>query len=300
MHGSRTISLVLFAAIAGLAVTCPAQTTRPATADSAFRRAHSLASEGNTGAARSITDSVLAASVDGTVSYAEALFWRATYTESADQARRDYLRIAVEFPLSPRAEDALLRLSQLELALGDRVSAKRHLGRLENEYPNGHLRAQGSYWMGRLLLDDGNLPQACVSLTEAKQRAATTDVELANLVSYYSRQCAARQEQPDTTTADLVLNKNTIVGKGEGRRADGATRKAPVLWSAQVAAFDAAGDALALAQRLARRGFDARVTADRPFRVRIGQYATRRDAQVLVEKLRRQKMTALLVEAERP
>lgn len=300
---SRSASLVLLASIAsmaGMAATCPAQAAPPTAVDSAFRRAQRLASEGNTGTARSIADSVLAASADGTAQYAEALFWHATFAESTDQAKRDYLRLAVEFSLSPRAEDALLRLSQLELAIGDRVSAKRHLERLAEEHPDGRLRAQGSYWMGRLLLDDGNLSQACGSLAEAKQRAAATDVELTNLVSYYSKQCTALQEPTDRTKADPVPKNDTTPGKGERPREGGVGRKDPIRWSAQVAAFAAAGDARALAQRLKKRGFDARVTAERPFRVRIGLYATRKDAQALVEKLRAQKMTALLVEAEKP
>ena len=107
--------------------------------------------------ARALVDSVLGAAKEGSPAYVDALFARASIAESADAARKDYLRIAVDYSISPRAEDALLRLAQMEIARGDRAAAKQYLDRLALEHPDGASRAQGAYWLGRVLLDDGAL-----------------------------------------------------------------------------------------------------------------------------------------------
>ena len=163
-----------------------------------------LAGDGNSAAARALVDSVLAAAKEGSPAYVGALFARASIAESADAARRDYLRIAVDFSMSPRSEDSLLRLAQMEIARGDRAAAKQYLERLALEHPGGASRAQGAYWLGRVLIDDGALTPACASLAEAKARVAEPDVELANQIAYYSRPCAAVERAADSVRADSI------------------------------------------------------------------------------------------------
>ena len=63
--------------------------------DSVFRRAQRMANDGNAAAARTLVDSMLAASSEGSMAYADALFWRAALAASTESARRDYLRLAV-------------------------------------------------------------------------------------------------------------------------------------------------------------------------------------------------------------
>jgi cell division protein FtsN len=68
-----------------------------------------------------------------------------------------------------------------------------------------------------------------------------------------------------------------------------------------VGAFANRADAERTAQRLVARGYEARVSGEqRPFRVRIGRYAKRADATALIAKLKAEKTSAILVEAERP
>ena len=55
-----------------------------------------------------------------------------------------------------------------------------------------------------------------------------------------------------------------------------------------------------MAARLKARGYDARVTRETPFRVRIGQFPKRGDAAALARKLQQSKITAIVVESERP
>ncbi|MDQ3673475.1 MAG: hypothetical protein M3365_03740, partial [Gemmatimonadota bacterium] len=104
-----------------------AQTVSAAETDTMFLRARRLVADGNGAAGRALADSLLAAATPGTPRYAEALFWRASVASTAAAAERDYRLLSIEYPLSPRAEEALLRLAQLEMARGDRSLALKHL-----------------------------------------------------------------------------------------------------------------------------------------------------------------------------
>jgi cell division septation protein DedD len=311
------VAVAVAALAAPCSAPCSAQATGTSAADSVFRRAQRLASDGNTAAGRALADSVLAASPEGSPPYVDALYWRAMLSDSADQARRDYLRIALEFSLSPRAEDALLRLAQLELARGDRAAAKKHLERLALEHATGTSRAQGSYWMGRVLLDEGALAPACASLAEAKSRVAGRDVELANQIGYYARPCMAVQHAADSARTDSMARADSVVRADSAARADSAEKKARTAtagaprdgkrtetkhpgWSVQVAAYAMKADADRLARRLGARGYDARVTTERPYRVRIGRFSKREDALQLALRLKAAQTSAIVVEAEKP
>jgi cell division septation protein DedD len=327
---------IAFAAGAGLA-----HAQAGGAGDSTLARVLRLASDGNVAAGRALADSVLGASKEGSPSYVDALFARASIAESADAARKDYLRIAVEYSTSPRAEDSLLRLAQMEIARGDRAAAKQYLERLALEHSGGASRAQGAYWLGRVQIDDGALAQACASLADAKAHVSASDIELSNQIIYYARPCAALQRAADSARADSADKVIRAAKADSAARADSITKaeaaaakaaaaakkktkaaptKAPAkktapaedlpkaeepvakgpTWSAQVAAYDTQEDAERLAKKLGDRGYEARITNEKPFRVRIGRYPRRAEAVDLVAKLKEAKITAIVVEAEKP
>src|ERR1017187_1913231 len=147
---------VLFAGLL-LAAAAPVARAQGGATDSTLVRVQRLASDGNAAPGRALADSVLGTAKEGSPTYVEALFARASIAESADAARKDYLRIAVDYSISPRAEDSLLRLAQMEIARGDRAAAKQYLERLALEHPGGASRAQGAYWLGRVRVDQGAL-----------------------------------------------------------------------------------------------------------------------------------------------
>ena len=322
---------VLFAGLL-LAAAAPVVRAQGGATDSTLVRVQRLASNGNAAAGRALADSVLGTAKEGSPTYVEALFARASIAESADAARKDYLRIAVDYSISPRAEDSLLRLAQMEIARGDRAAAKQYLERLALEHPGGASRAQGAYWLGRVLVDEGALVPACASLAEAKAHVAPSDVELANQITYYARPCAAVQRAADSARADSIdkvmkaARTDSIARAGSAAKAENTAKKkakalpktkakAPLKkeapkaaapetkgpgWSAQVAAYDSPEDAQRLAKKLSDRGYEARVTNEKPFRVRIGRYARRAEAVDLAAKLKDAKITAIVVEAEKP
>ena len=285
-------------------------------------RLQRLAAAGNTTDARVLADSLLASATEGSIEQADALYWRAVLSDDLAQARRDFLRLAEEFPRDPRTEDALLRLAQIELAHGERSVARRYLERLKLEHPGGRKVAQASYWLGRVLLEQGEMGGACAALAEAATQG--TDIELANQIGYYARQCKARPTigagVDSVLRADSLRVRQAELG-GKVQVVDSARRKTEASadrehggarivgtrpaassrqgeWSAQVAAYPSRAGAVALAAKLTRRGYETRVTSSAPFRVRIGRFATHAAATAYVEALHARNVTAIVVVAE--
>jgi cell division protein FtsN len=161
--------------------------TRPT--DPVFVRAQALVSDGNGVAGRALIDSVLAATQPSARLYPEALFWRATLASNAADAESDYKHLVVDYPLAPQAEDALLRLAQLELARGDRDAALSHLQRIPRDYPRSKSLARASYWTARVLFEKNDIPNACAANANALSKAAADEIELRNQIQYQGQRC---------------------------------------------------------------------------------------------------------------
>src|ERR1700682_6327948 len=162
-------------------------TTRPT--DPVFVRAQALVSDGNGAAGRALVDSVIAATPPTARLYPEALYWRATLASNAADAESDYKHIVVDYPLAPQAEDALLRLAQLELARGDRDGALTHLQRIPRDYPRSKSLARASYWTARVLFEKNDIPNACAANANALSKAAADEIELRNQIQYQGQRC---------------------------------------------------------------------------------------------------------------
>ena len=107
-----------------------------------YKRAQTLVNDGNAAAGRALVDSMIAVAQPGSSDYAEAVYWRAVLAGTAAEAEMDYKRIIVDHPSSPRVEDALIRLAQLEIARGNYDGALRHLNRIVTEHPDSPARAR--------------------------------------------------------------------------------------------------------------------------------------------------------------
>jgi tetratricopeptide (TPR) repeat protein len=262
-----------------------------------FARARRLVNDGEAQAGRAVVDSMLNAAAPNTPAYAEALYWRGVLAEDGEAARTDLLRVAIEFPLSPRSGDALLRLAQLEFTRGDRVAAMRHLDQLARELPDAPARAAGRYWAARLLIEDEKTAEACAALREAQRMAAVGDVELVNQIEYYLRSCPVTMPT-DSAAAKIVADSAAKAAAGR-QAADDGQPGAKGRWSVQVAAYGNRDNAQVLVRTLKARGLDARVTPSKPWRVRVGYYATRAEAADVALRLSSKRSKAMIVEAEK-
>jgi len=176
--------------IAAVFLAMPAVGGAQSSSDSAaYKQAQTLVNDGNATAGRAIVDSLIARSTPGSNAYAEGLYWRAVLSATAQDAEMDYRRIIVDYPLSPRVEDVLLRLAQLELARADYDGALQHLNRLTVEHPGGSTRARAGYWTARVLFEKNDIPRACAANADALARTNDGDTELRNQISYLNQRC---------------------------------------------------------------------------------------------------------------
>lgn len=334
-----------------------AQTPARAT-DPVFVRAQGLVSDGNGAAGRALIDSVIKATSPTARLYPEALFWRASLASNAADAESDYKHIVVDYPLAPQAEDALLRLAQLELARGDREGALIHLQRIPRDYPRSKSLARASYWTARVLFEKNDVPNACAANASALAQAGDAEIELRNQIQYQGQRCAsiaAGVMPPTNTTTSTPSNpapaesqvrtqkatvtdtvsatvpapappptKATVqdqrpkppaqandtkpnivdptkspaneVAKPPVKPTTSTSR--PTSYSVQVAAYNRRADADKLAASLTKRGYQARVDGDvAPFRVRIGRYATNKDAEDALKRIKAKQMDGFVVRA---
>lgn len=256
--------------------------------DTTLARIERLVVAGDRSSARFLTDSLIATLPPESPRLADALYWRAQSASSAADAERDYLRISVEHPFAARAPDALMALAQLELARGDRSTARRRFDLLLRDYPSGKHVPRASLWSGRLALEDRDYVAGCATLNAARPLVGAADVELRNQFDYFVAQCER------VPVADTVAAVETPASAAPATAATSEKQ-----YSVQVAAFNARGDATSLASRLKEQGFDARVVGDRaPYRVRVGRYATRADAAAALARMRASKVSGIVVEAE--
>jgi len=258
--------------------------------DSLVQQVERLVNAGDRSAALALAAAALTIRTIGTDGYAEALYARAFATSEAIDAERDYLRVAIEYPLSDRAEAAMRRVADFKMARGDRPGARRFYERLSTEYSGSPQAARSMYWAGRLALDDGEPQTGCRYVSRARDVVSREDVELTNQIEYLRTRCTqvsntVRPTLSSPVTADSVRTvRPPATGSG---------------FTVQIAAYNRKADADALYRRLKTRGFDVRVTGSKaPYRVRIGRYDTREDATAALGRMRGYNVRGIVVEAE--
>jgi len=242
-------------------------TAAPATAqqftDSTLALAVRLVTEGQGDSARALVRAKLAVTSRSDSLYPEALFVAGLVAEQLDSALAAFRRVGIEFSDSPWADDALLRIAQLMFAARDLPAAQRAADRLLSDYPLSDVRAAAAYWSGRIRIEQGQIAAACPLLRQAEATAGD-DVELANRARYYLQRCSAT----DSAAAPAAGGRTTF--------------------SVQVAAVGTAAAADEVMQRAHAAGYESRVVRDSGlFKVRVGRFRSRAEAQQAQADLRR-------------
>lgn len=276
-------------------------------ADTIFQHAQHLVADGRGDAGRAIVQSQLDSAPAGSPRYVEALYYRAALASTAADAEPDLRKIIIEYPLSPWTADALMRLSQLELARGDNAQAQEHLQRVVTEHPDSPSRGRADFWLGRLYFASNNAPAACARLADGLRSTPTAQVELRNQMDYLNQRCAGvdtgqvaatpavsaatgAQATPGTAARSGTLRANASPPVVPTPAPPAVRAKVPAGVSAaftvQVGAYTTRRAADAMRARLAARGYAARVVgAVQPFRVRVGRYATRAQAEPVAKAI---------------
>ena len=179
-----------------------AQSTAPL--NPVYKRAQALVNDGNSAGGRALIDSMIAIAAPGSNEYAEGIYWRAVLATTAADAEMDYRRLVVDYPQSPRVDDALIRLAQLEIARAQYDGALRHLTRLASEHPDSPARARAGYWMARALFDKKDIQGGCAATADALARTSEDDAELKNQITYLNQRCAGVVLTPPGSTSTVA------------------------------------------------------------------------------------------------
>lgn len=262
-------------------------------------RARALIERGDGENARAVLDSLVGAAPLASLDLAEALYWRAVLAERIGDAERDWKRLVIEAPLSPRTPDALLRLGELDMLRGHPADARPYFERVVREFPDSTRIARGTIWLVRSYFDESELPRGCQTL-RALPVASVPEGELRLQADELRRRCTSVV----TTGPNAPAASGATGGAVPKATSPAASAPAPVestttaseksasasgRFSVQLAAFDTRKEAETSVARLKRAGITARIDGSRkPFRVRTGRYETRAEATAALAKLKKQ------------
>ena len=265
--------------------------------DPRLKAALQLVQSGRADSARALVRRLLATLPPQDSVYPEALYTQGMIAPDAASAATSLQRVVVEYGWSPWADDALLRLAQLNYAQGDPAGAAQAAERLRRDYPDSPLKARADFWGARAYFDLRDEPHGCALIQEALTGAGD-DVEFKNQVGYYAARCGATAAAtpvaatPATGTPVPAASSppaTPVAPVATPAAGDSAKPAAPVAYSVQVLAVKSAAQVDELLTRLKVMGFaDARVVRDTSgfLKVRVGRFPTRQDAQRVQQRLK--------------
>jgi hypothetical protein len=243
--------------------------------DARLAEALRLAQSGQADSGRAIVRRLLARLPPSDSVYPEALLTAAQIAPDAQTVAMNLNRIVVDYGSSPWADDALLLLTQLYFAQHDAAQTIQAAERLNGDYPDSPLRPRADFAAARANFELKNEARGCQLIRQALDGAGD-DVEFKNQVTFYAARCS-----PSGTTA---TTPPTTPG--------GDTAKSPAgqrAYAVQVLAVKSTSQVDDMLTRLKVMGFqDARVVRDSTgyFKVRVGRYATRDEAQRVQQRLK--------------
>ena len=235
-----------------------------------------LAQSGQVDSGRIIIRRLLATLSPTDSVYPEVLLAAAKIAPDAQAVTTNLNRIVVEYGASPWADDALLLLTQLYFAQRDPTQTIQAAERLNRDYPDSPLRPRANFSAARAYFELKNEARGCELIRQALDGSGD-DVEFKNQINFYAARCS-----PTSTT--------TTQG-GAAQTVDTTAKPAPAAphaWAVQVLAVKSAAQVDDMLTRLKVMGFQSRVVRDSTgfFKVRVGHYATRDEAQRAQQRLR--------------
>ena len=274
-----------------------AQSTKPDAAPlsvsrsvaAAIGRAQGLMESGDATGARVLLDSLVTNADPLSLDAAEALHWRAVLAERAADGERDWRRLVIDIPLSPRVPEALLRLADMDLVRGRPAAAREEYQRLLSDFPESASRQVASLGIARSYFEERNVAGGCRAL-DSLRGVEIPEGELRLQSDELQRRCTSAM----ATSAMGVAEKPVAAGK------PAPSRKSPAgsgRYSVQLAAYDTRAEANDAVQRFQRRDINTRIDGEqKPFRVRVGYYATRVAATKALGRLKKIGVKGFVVE----
>ncbi len=228
--------------------------------------------------------------------YPEALYAAATVSKSGDEMRLLFSRVSVEFSRSPWADDALLRLAQLDYGAGNLDGVLARVKRIMSDYPGSPVIPVAAMWGSRAAFERRQMATGCDWITRGIA-AAGNDVETRNQLEFARVRCTnvtpenapivaatpppppATQPAPSTTTVDIPVSRSPTTP---------AARPASGGWRVQVGALRDAAAIRRTRQALERAGFTSYVlpATGGLTKVQAGPFDTREAATANLAKVK--------------
>ena len=265
---------------------------RPARAQTDPRLADAvrLAQEGQSDSARAHVRQLLETTSPSDTLYPQILYTQAMVADNAGEMRRQLQRVAVEYSSSTWADDALLRLVQMDYATRNFEGAARNLEKLRLDYPATPLLAQAAYWAARTYFDMNNPTLACRWLADGMAQSRD-DVELQNQLSYMYQRCDLRND----STGQVASKTSADSAKADSAKADSAKtdsakshgRVGRGAFQVQIAAIATASGAEDAARKTRALGYKTVTVKEKGlYKVRAGGFATRAEAQAAAARIK--------------
>jgi hypothetical protein len=242
-----------------------------------------LAQSGQVDSGRAMVRRMLATLPAADSVYPQTLLAAAKIAPDASTVANHLNRIVLEYGFSPWADDALLLLTQLYFAQRDAPQTIQAAERLNRDYPDSPLRARAGFSAARAYFEMKNEARGCALIHQALSGSGD-DVEFRNQVSFYAARCSAPVAATPPPATPLAPPPGTPVDTSRPAVPAGAR-----LFAVQVLAVKSAAQVDDMLTRLKVMGFeDARVVRDTSglFKVRVGRFATREEAQRVQRRLR--------------
>jgi septal ring-binding cell division protein DamX len=250
------------------------------------------AQEGQGDSARAAVQRLLDATPPTDTLYPQILYTQAMVAGTAGDMRRQLQRVTVEYGTSSWADDALLRLVQMDYATRNYDGAARNLERLKLDFPASPLLPQAAYWAGRTYFDANNPTAACRWLADGMAQSKN-DIELQNQLNYLYQRCDLRGDsgaaatKPDsarrdtsTTAAAPADSAPPPAAAPPPTPAAAPTPPARTVYRIQIAAVATRKGAEAAAKKARPLGLTMKTIEEKGlYKVRIGEYPTREAAQ---------------------
>jgi DNA polymerase-3 subunit delta len=209
-RGARSLAGTMVAVLSALtALTALSAAPAGAQTDPRLLDAVRNAQEGKSDSARTKVRRVLAATAPNDTLYPQIIYTQAMVASDANDMRRQLQRVAVEYSASSWADDALLRLVQLDYASGNLEGAGRNLERIRRDYPGSALLPQASYWAARTYFDQKNPELACRWVSEGLA-GSRGNIELQNQLGYLDQRCASVRAAAPAVGAPRADSQSTV------------------------------------------------------------------------------------------
>lgn len=158
--------------------------------DARLKSAVQLAAEGLPDSATSIVNGLLAVTPVSDPLYPEILYTQGAIARTTVEMQRSFQKVAVEYPSSPWADDALLRLAQLDFAARNYAGTVRGAEQLRADDPSSPLIPSASYWAARAQFELGKTAEGCAWVTRGLASGGT-DIEAKNRLEFLQGRCQA-------------------------------------------------------------------------------------------------------------